>query len=125
MKTTTLKITIAATIILAAGLGMAEDPGCAVRIYRLGEASAKEGDTINFYGFFPGMSRHDAQFLAERFDLDGNECYIHADAAYMGGCYESEWHDESSRNLWRKSSNYVSYTRRFRLCASKENRKSR
>ena len=79
MKTTTLKITIAAAMILAAGVGMSEDAGRLVRIYRLGEASAKEGDTINFYGFFPGMSRHDAQFLAERYDLDGNECYIHAD----------------------------------------------
>ena len=51
------------------------------------------------------------------YSLEGNR----DDAAYiyMGGCYESEWNDESSRKLWRESSNYVSYTRGFRLCASK------
>ena len=79
MKTTTLKITIIAVMLLAAGLGRAEDAGRIVRIFHLGKASAEAGDTINFYGFFPGMSRHDAQFLAERFDLDGNDCIIRTD----------------------------------------------
>ena len=79
MKTTSITITIAAAVMLATSVGRTDEVGRLVRIYRLGEASAKEGDTINFYGFFPGMSRHDAQFLAERYDLEGNECYIHAD----------------------------------------------
>ena len=55
------------------------DPGRCIEILRLGKRAAAEGDTINFYGFFPGMSRHDAQELAVFYGLDGDECHIHTD----------------------------------------------
>lgn len=48
-----------------------------LKILKIAEAAAAEGDTINFYGFFPGMSRHDAQALAAFYNIDGNECLIH------------------------------------------------
>ena len=48
-----------------------------LKILKLAESAAAEGDTINFYGFFPGMSRHDAQALAAFYNIDGNECLIH------------------------------------------------
>ena len=85
MKTTTLKITIIAAMMLALNLNALnlnatkEDLVRWDQIVRLGESSAEEGDTINFYGFFPGMSRHDAQALATFYDLDGNECNICTD----------------------------------------------
>ena len=49
------------------------------QLFNLAEEAAADGRHSIFYGFFPGMSRHDAQLLAEAYDLDGNECYIHAD----------------------------------------------
>lgn len=49
------------------------------RIFKLAQTSAADGDAINFYGFFSGMSRHDAQILAEIYGLDGNDCSIHSD----------------------------------------------
>lgn len=47
------------------------------QIFDLAQSPAANDDTINFYGFFPGMSRHDAQVLAEYYNLDGDECRIY------------------------------------------------
>ena len=79
MKTTTLKITIIAAMMLALNLNAAKDPVRWGQIVRLGQSTAEEGETINFYGFFPGMSRHDAQALAVFYDLDGNDGNICTD----------------------------------------------
>lgn len=48
-------------------------------ILRLAEAAVREGETLGFHGFFPGMSRYDAQSLAMFYKLDGNDCQIQAD----------------------------------------------
>ncbi len=50
-----------------------------VQLFNLAEAAAADSSTFNFYGFFLGMSRHDAQALAEGYGLDGDGCFIHAD----------------------------------------------
>ena len=55
------------------------DSGRCIEILKLGKRAAAEGDTINFYGFFPGMSRHDAQELAVFYGLDGDGCHVHTD----------------------------------------------
>lgn len=47
------------------------------QIFDLAQSPVANDDTINFYGFFPGMSRHDAQVLAEYYNLDGDECRIY------------------------------------------------
>lgn len=47
-----------------------------LRLRRLAKETAADGETFDFYGFFPGMSRHDAQFLASYYSLDGNDCYV-------------------------------------------------
>ncbi len=43
-------------------------------ILALAKKSAKEDNNVNFYGFFPGMSRFDAQDLAAYYKLKEGEC---------------------------------------------------
>ena len=52
----------------AAGSNHVED------ILALAKKSADEDNNVNFYGFFPGMSRYDAQDLAAHYKLKEGEC---------------------------------------------------
>ena len=48
-------------------------------ILALAKAAADDDDVVNFYGFFPGMSRHDAAALAAYYKLKDGEYSVEAD----------------------------------------------
>ncbi len=52
----------------------ATDPNHIEEILALAKKSAEEDHNINFYGFFPGMSRYDAADLAAHYKLKEDEC---------------------------------------------------
>ena len=68
---------------LMIGAGVIFAANASVDIYRVfeikkfGAELAEEGEAINFFGFFPGMSRYDAQAMAEFYELDGEDCQVH------------------------------------------------
>ena len=47
-------------------------------ILALAKKSAEEDNNVNFYGFFPGMSRYDAQDLASYYKLKEGEYVVSA-----------------------------------------------
>ncbi|MBO7688880.1 MAG: formylglycine-generating enzyme family protein [Kiritimatiellae bacterium] len=52
----------------------AAEPNHVEEILALAKKSAEEDNNINFYGFFPGMSRYDAADLAAHYKLKEDEC---------------------------------------------------
>ncbi len=62
----------------SASVEKATEPNHVEEILALAKKSAEEDSNVNFYGFFPGMSRYDAADLAAHYKLKEDEYMVNA-----------------------------------------------